>query len=402
MKFAWLKKKLTVPINAQSLYLGALSFYLFFSFLRNTTFDPYLGTKIFNLASYLAVLMVLIKIIVFDFNYLTFLQKLFDFFMMLIAIIIWRKSTSNLILVMTFFILGARNVSFNAIIRCYFYVSLILLISVIFCSLFGVIRNLVFNVQGRAVRYSLGIIYPTDLAAHILYLMLAHAYINFSKLNWWYYLVYLIIAFIVKSITDARLSFICMLFMILVFIIAQTAHSSILSYNLMRTSWMWTPILAFSMFVATYFFTPQNKIYSRIDHLLSGRLGYGHLATSNYPLTLWGQKIVEHGFGGNGGLRIFGHSRVDYFYIDSSYIRLVMIYGIIAALIYVTIVTLVSLKGIKHHVYKLAAVILVVTISCLIEQHLLELSYNPFLLALFAKILYRKGKNNEQRKNVTG
>lgn len=398
VKFTQMKKALTVPLNGQQIYLATLSFYLFFSFLRNTTFDPYLGSRVFNVASYITVLLLITKILLFDVRKFSRTSAVVTFILFLVATVVWRKTNSNLILVETAFILAARDVSFNEIIKRYFYVILILLISVIIFSLLGVIKDLVFVVHGRAVRYSLGIIYPTDLAAHVLYLLLAHAYLNFDRLNWQYYCGYLVVAYLVKIITDARLSVICIVLTIPILITAKLAQKSkkSFSYHLLVTYWMYIPLLAFIIFVGTYFFDVENRIYFKIDRLLSGRLGYGHLAMGLYPITMWGQKIIEHGLGGNSGLRIFHSNNAGYFFIDSSYMRLIMIYGIVSTLIYILIMVLVSIKGVKQQVYQLAAIMLVVTLSCLVEQHLLELSFNPFLLALFANILSGKGKENER------
>lgn len=389
---------MTTSLNGQLMYLGTLSFYLFFSFLRNTTFDPYLGSRVFNVASYITVLLLITKFCFFDLRKISKLNLTFTLVLFLIVLIVWRKSNSNLILVETTFILSARNVSFNEIVKRYFYVVLVLLILVILFSLLGVIKNLIFVVHGRAVRYSLGIIYPTDLAAHILYLLLAHAYLNFSKLNWRYYCGYLVIAYLVKMVTDARLSVVCIVIMIPILITAKLAQKNkdSLSYHLLITYWMYIPLLGFTIFAGTYFFDAQNKIYFKIDRLLSGRLGYGHLAMDLYPVTLWGQKIVEHGLGGSSGLQIFHRNNAGYFFIDSSYLRLIMIYGIVTALIYILIMAFVSIKGVKLQVYQLTAAMLVVTLSCLVEQHLLELSFNPFLLALLANVLRKKGKENEK------
>ena len=398
VKLTQIKKVMTTSLNDQRIYLGAVSFYLFFSFLRNTTFNPYLGSRVFNVASYITVLILFTKVLLFDLRRLSRINVVITIALFLMALIIWRKSNSNLILVETAFILAAREISFRKIIERYFYVVLILLLSVIVFSLLGVIKDLVFVVQGRAVRYSLGIIYPTDLAAHVLYLLLAHAYLNFDKLNWRYYCGYLLVAYIVKMVTDARLSVICIILMIPILMTAKLAQKNKegFSYHLLITYWMYVPLLTFIMFVGTYFFDAKNKIYFKIDRLLSGRLGYGHLAMGLYPITMWGQKIVEHGLGGNSGLQIFHHNNAGYFFIDSSYIRLIMIYGIVATLIYVLIMVAVSIKGVKLQVYQLTAVMLVVTLSCLVEQHLLELSFNPFLLALLAGISYEKGKENER------
>ncbi|MFR0771332.1 MAG: hypothetical protein ACLSH6_04115 [Limosilactobacillus pontis] len=178
MKFIQLKKVMTAPLNGQLVYLGILSFYLFFSFLRNTTFDPYLGSRVFNVASYVTVLLLITKFCFFDLKKNSRISLIITSILFLIAVVVWHRSNSNLILVETAFILAARNVAFDEIVKRYFYVVLVLLVLVVFFSLLGVIKDLVFVVHGRAVRYSLGIIYPTDLAAHILYLLLAHAYLN--------------------------------------------------------------------------------------------------------------------------------------------------------------------------------------------------------------------------------
>lgn len=384
------KTVLSEPINGKQIYLISLMFYLFFSFLRNTTFNPYLGSRVFNLASYLVVVALLFKIYICDSH--TVKQTLLITFLLVVAVVSWRFSTSNLILVMMSFIVAAQGVSFRQIVRYYFYATLILLLSVICFSILGIIRDLVFVVPGRAVRYSLGVVYPTDLAAHVLYLILAHAYLNYRSLNWRYYCSYIVVAFILKLVTDARLSIICVVLTVPILMIARAAEKSQHrgAYFMLCNYWSVIPILAFISFASTYFFDNTNHLYYKIDHALSGRLSYGSMAIHQYPVTLFGQKVVENGLGGSKGLSIFHNANVGYFYIDSSYLRLVMIYGILATIVIIAIMISVSLKGIFAHDYALTAIILVVTLSCLVEQHLLELSYNPFLLALLANLSMNK------------
>lgn len=394
------KKLLSQPISGEQLYLASLVFYLFFSFLRNTTFNPYLGSRVFNLASYIVVVALIFKIILYN-NPTR--RPLLTIVLILIAVISWRFSTSNLILVMLTFIIAARGVSFRQIIKCYFYVTLILLLSVVCFSLLGIIKDLVFVVQGRAVRYSLGIVYPTDLAAHILYLILAHAYLNYRSLNWKYYCSYVVIAFVLKFVTDARLSVLCIILTVPIIMIARTAENSQhrIVHFLLCSFWMLIPILAFISFAGTYFFDNTNDFYYKIDHALSGRLSYGSMAIHQYPVTLFGQKIEENGLGGSKGMTIFQNSNAGYFYIDSSYLRLVMIYGIIVTIIIIAVMVIVSLKGIFNYDYALTAIILVVTLSCFVEQHLLELSYNPFLLAALANLSMSKSEDFKvERKEI--
>lgn len=391
---------LSKPMSGKQVYLASFVFYLFFSFLRNTTFNPYLGSRVFNLASYIVMVALLFKIILYD----SHKKRLFIIVTLLIvAVVSWRFSTSNLILVMLSFIVAAQDVPFKQIIRCYFYVTLILLLSVVCFSLLGIIKDLIFVVQGRAVRYSLGIVYPTDLAAHVLYLILAHAYLNYRSLDWRYYGFYIFIAFILKEITDARLSVLCIVLTVPILMIARAAEGNYhsITHFLLCSYWSLIPIMAFTSFAGTFFFDNTNHLYYKIDHTLSGRLSYGSMAIHQYPVTLFGQKVVENGLGGSKGLAVFHNANIGYFYIDSSYLRLVMIYGIIATIVVLAIMVTTSLKGIFAHDYALTAIILVVTLSCFVEQHLLELSYNPFLLALLASLNMSKSEDYKvERKEI--
>ena len=92
-----IKNILDKPVTGQQLYLGTFVFYLFFSFLRNTTFNPYIGSKPFNLASYICVLLLVLKIYVYDKYKLK--EYLLITFFLVIAVCSWRSSSSNLILV---------------------------------------------------------------------------------------------------------------------------------------------------------------------------------------------------------------------------------------------------------------------------------------------------------------
>lgn len=380
-----LKRFLNTPINGEQFYLGCFAFYLFSAFLQNTTFNFYITSRPFNLIAYEITILLLFKIYFLDSYDLK--SKSLIALIMLIAIVSWRQSHSNLVMVMAAFILGAQGVSFRQIIKYYFYISLIMFGMVVFYSLIGVIKNLIFVVHGRATRYALGIVYPTDLGARVLYLILAYSYLNFKKLNVKTYLCYFLIAVLLKLITDARLNVICILLSIPILYVAQRAQKGkSLSQVLASFYWVFTPIIAFLMVILSYFYDEGNRLYRVLDHILSGRLFYSNVAFNRYPVTLFGQNIVEHGYGGKTGMKMFeGNANLNYFFLDSSYIRLIMIYGLLIALLVLATMLFLSIHSIALKDFALPAVLLVVTLSCLVEHHLMELVYNPFLLALLAK-----------------
>lgn len=395
------KQIFNYQISGSQIYLATLAVYLVFAFLQNTTFEDYIGGHFYNIISYLAFGVLILKIVFYDHYHL--IANLFIISGFLFSIIVWRNSGANLILVMIAFILAAKNVSFDDIVKTYFNVNFWLLVVVIACSLLGVINNLSFVAQGRGTRYALGVIYPTDFAARILYLMLADAYLNFRNLNTTRYLVYVLIALACKQVTDARLNFYCMLLLIIVSAIAQVAEQNYQlqqhdwTNSIVYTYWTFTPILSAIAIFGTYFYDPTNNIYSKIDGMLSGRLTFGSMALQRYSVNLFGTKIKEHGYGNN--MKLFHQGINSYFFIDSSYMRLLIIFGLVALVVFIGISMFISIKNTLYGYYALPTILLIVAFSSVVEQHFMELTYNPFLLAFISTILLNRENIREEAKH---
>lgn len=395
------KQIFNYQISGSQIYLATLAVYLVFAFLQNTTFEDYIGGHFYNIISYLAFGVLILKIVFYDHYHL--IANLFIISGFLFSIIVWRNSGANLILVMIAFILAAKNVSFDDIVKTYFNVNFWLLVVVIACSLLGVINNLSFVAQGRGTRYALGVIYPTDFAARILYLMLANAYLNFRNLNTTRYLVYILIALACKQVTDARLNFYCMLLLIIVSAIAQVAEQNYQlqqhdwTNSIVYTYWTFTPILSAIAIFGTYFYDPTNNIYSKIDGMLSGRLTFGSMALQRYSVNLFGTKIKEHGYGNN--MKLFHQGINSYFFIDSSYMRLLIIFGLVALVVFIGISMFISIKNTLYGYYALPTILLIVAFSSVVEQHFMELTYNPFLLAFISTILLNRENIREETKH---
>lgn len=374
------------PISGSKIYFVAFLIYFLLAFLATSTFTQYVPSKIINMTGYLAVGLIIVKIYLFD-SYKA-KQLIIVTAGLLIAIISWEKTKSNLILMMMTFILGAKDVEFNEIIRWYYYVGIAIIVVVIIASLIGIIPNLTYTSGIRSTRYALGILYPTDFAAHIVYLMLAFSYLNFKKINWKYYCGYILIALALRYVTDARLDVYSIIIMIPILMIAKRASRNGNNWAKLITSfyWMAIPILSFTSIMATAFYDRKNYLFSHVDSLLSGRLTFGNLAFTRYGISGLGQRVIEKGLGTSTGMGRFKDNLYNYLFIDSSYVRLFIIYGIVIAIIVLGIMIYISIDAVNSENYILPAILLVVTISCLIEQHLLELAFNPFLLAFLANI----------------
>lgn len=370
-------------ITGTQLYLAMFSLYLFLSFIETTSFMQYLNYNSLNHLTYVLALVVVGKMYLMD--GLEINDLVVRTLLLLVAFISWRLSHVNQVFLIMAFIVGAHGVSFKQIIKMFYHLEVILLACVVCFALLGVIKNYVYHPQGRSIRLSLGIIYPTDLSAHILYLLLSHCYLHWKRLNFFYYAGYFAISIMMLLITNGRLSFICEVLLIAACLLAKSAeHGNLAAKMIVVCYWATAPILSLSIFLLSYLYSPYSVALSTINKALSGRLAFGKQAMDK-GITVFGQNIHENGLGGEKGMAIFlGHSHQSYFYIDSSYLRLFIMNGAVMGLIILFILIIIGIRATLQHDYAMMVAMFIVGVNCMAEQHLMDISFNPFMLALFA------------------
>lgn len=383
-----IKRLRNMTISGRKIYYFAFLYYYVISFLRFTTFTPIISINLLNRLSYLVIVLLLLKIYIFD--DLQLKNQLIYSVVIFLAFLSWRNSQAVDILAYSLFILGAKNVDFRAIINYFFKIGVIMLVLTVIYSQFGIIKDSIY-IRGDFLRHSMGINYPTDFAAHIFSLILAYFYLYFKKITWRSYLGVAIISIVMYTLTQARLDAIVSLLTIPVMAIAKRAYEkNSLGKVIASFYWIVAPILSYVTVVSAIFYSANNHLFQIVNNVVSKRLEISHLAFEKYGISLFGRRVIEHGFGGNQGFKQFYQSGMSggYFYIDSSFIRLAIIYGLIMLLFVIIVMTLIGMRSVSVQGYCLAGIMLLLTFSCVIEQHILDISYNPFLVALLASNAY--------------
>lgn len=382
-----LKRLGSVEISGEKLFFIAYSISLVASFIISTTFMQYFQIRHLNWFNYLAIGILVVKIYIFD-HYNLYQYSLITL-LLLIGFLSWRKTNINSVMVLTTFILATQNVDFKKIIQHYFNINFTLILLTICYAILGIVKNLIFY-RNDVMRLALGIDYPTDLAAYVFYLILAYVFLHFESLNWRHYLSLVIIALLINKLTNARLDVISIILIIPVIYVAKKAESTDIKGLRFLASYYWafTLILPFLYFLLTAYYDPKNSIFKKLNKLLSGRLEYGKLGLDKYDYSIFGQRVLEHGWG---GLKGFHMNKYDYFYIDSSFIRLIVIFGVAIGIFLMITIVAISIRSTLSGSYLIPAIILMVVISSLIDSHMLEITYNPFFLALLANITYKDG-----------
>ncbi|MEO5288745.1 hypothetical protein [Limosilactobacillus allomucosae] len=373
-------------IDGQIIYEIAFAFEFVVAFLITSTYTDYFSNHLLHTLMFAGLALVLLKIFLFDDLDLKWLA--IDAIVLILLLITWRTSREFSLFSMGIFVLGARNVDFKRIIKIYFYVGMLLLAFVVISAMGGLIRNLVYRRDmTNIVRQSFGIAYPTDFAAHVLYLILAYAYLKFGKIKWYDYAVFLAAAIFLVKFSDARLSAYAIILSIPVLWIGQRAQTDHLLSRFIASFYWTVPILsAYLVIIASYFFTPSNKILTKVNNASSGRLFLGHKAISEYGFSMFGKQIIEHGWGGANGLKMSQNAPANYFFVDSSFLRMTILYGIIMAIIILLAMTKISWESFQKGSFALASIIVIVSVSAMVEQRLLDLAYDPFLIALLANV----------------
>lgn len=379
---------LDVELNGRILYEVAFAFYFVIAFFQTSTYTFYFPGNLLHILSFIPIAIVLFKIVFIDSN--TVSKATINFLILALLFITWRTSGEFILFPLGIFVLGARNVDFKRIIYIYLILGTVILSFIFFTSLVGLTKNLIFH-RGITIRRAFGIIYPTDFAAHVLYLVLAYCYLYFRKLSWKSYTVFILLAIFLIKYCDARLNAYALVLLIPVMMIGQRAQQKYIVSKCIANFYWTLPILAayITTFIS-YLYTPYNRILEKINTLLSGRPYYSHTALTKYHITLFGQHIHENGLGAVGGIKNLAVNDFNYFFIDSGFIRLLVIYGLVMTLLILIIMTIISFRSIKEADYALASVMVIVTVSSIVEQRVLDFGYDPFLIAIFAQCYFTK------------
>lgn len=383
-----LKEKINIVFynyfDAEKLYLLAFSIYLTGEVFGTTMFP--LPGKIFVLCKLLAIGLLALKMLGID--QFKVRQYLVVCFLMADAVLVAFFSGYTEVLIWMIFLVAAKEVSFDKILKVYFAITFSIILISMIASLMGIIVNLqYFMDEKRRIRNSFGIVYPTDFASHIFYLMLTFLYLKRKQLSNVYYISCIVICIMVYLYCYTRLDVSCMFFAVLGYWILDWPKRK---YTSLQKKYLFNrkfngffvysmPIATVIMLALTMLYSSNNTIWTNLDRWLSNRLVLGKRGLLDYPIKLFGQYVYMKGNGSSTKTPNWD----EYFFVDCSYIYNYLRYGLVFLFI-LLIVYVVCCKKYYDDKYFLLTVALI-SLNCMIAHHLIELAYNPFALALFAK-----------------
>lgn len=277
-------------------------------------------------------------------------------------------------------IVGMTGRSFKALLSIAFSIGSAIMAAAFIASQTGVIEDLVYE----GGRHSFGIVYCTDCAAHLLFLMIMYAMLRLEKLQLADYSVMILVCAIIlmtKAASDIACAVLLMAGLFVYRLTKRWRKTRALRFISAAASFSYLLCTALSFIVTLGFDRNDQKLRRKLQYSMIRRLEMNQEAIRDNPFTLFGTKIEEHGFGGR-TKNLPGWD--EYFFIDCSYIRLFVIGGMLLFVLILLTMTYAQIRCFAFRNYGFVFLLSLVAVSCLMEHHLLEYYYNVFPLIAFS------------------
>ena len=302
----------------------------------------------------------------------------------------------NGILLTLIYLYGAKDIDVEKVFHILGYIYILLFILLVLASLAGIIENWDFPQDGaRQTRWALGFTYPTHTSSILFMSVLAFCYIKKEQLNLIHLAVIEGINLWIFSYTDSRAGMMMVALIPVVFYFLKFRKKE---FRKTVFGWLqqWSfPVCAIAIYAVTMLYTGTG-ILAKIDKWLSWRFYYSNYSMNLYGVHLFGQDIEWVGWGG------YGHTTDQltgvYNFVDTSYLKLLLDNGLIVWLLIMIMWTAVCIIAYRNNKRYLTWALTFLAVYSLVEQWLMNMGTNLFLLFLGAYIFRTIMQKTEQKK----
>ena len=209
-----------------------------------------------------------------------------------------------------------KDIEYNRIIKALCIAFLIAICTILIMYLLSLLRVFI-EWRGDVFRYNLGMYTKNDLPYIVLYLYLYYFYLRKENISICELVLMFLINYLIYYYTNVRSVFaLNMLMLICMFVLKYfnqiRDYKRVYGITLMLAS-VFAPI---SIVLLSFFYDDDIFLMNRLNAILSGRLSIGHEALGNLGIHLFGDYVE--------------YTNYPYFVIDSSYLRFLLDYGVIA------------------------------------------------------------------------
>lgn len=342
-----------------------------------------------KLLLYFSVILVSVKIVCTKYSY----SRIFLTLILLLFDVIFLKATNYIyrdVFMMILFIIGSQKVEFDRIVKLYVITVLIAMLGLYLLVKLNLVADVTYA-RGNGYRHSFGFVYPLSSGSYALFSGLSILYLTTDekfKMHWkniCTILILVILFWVSYKYYEARNVSVILLLSILVSVFPFLVKP----FNKKILVFVAVPIIILMNFILPTLYSINYNAFSFLNKALSGRLVLERIALQNYPVKAFGQYIQQVGVAGNSTTVLR-----NYFYIDSSFYRLLLMYGSFMFFLWVISQMIVLLK-IRNKDFLLCMVLILISIYGSFDNSMIILYFNPFMLVLLSDVK-KRGKFNKK------
>ncbi|MCR5012780.1 MAG: hypothetical protein K6A72_10580 [Lachnospiraceae bacterium] len=300
----------------------------------------------------------------------------------------WRSSLEWPVSYAFLVIVACANRDIKKIIN----ISLIIGASVIGISFIlsqvGVIDDLVWQRPGEGMRnrHAFGMNYCTNLASHAMFLIFLYMFIKRGKLKIPEYLAIIFLTALNIIFVDGQISAVCVILSLIGCIFVAIFNYKkitvpkriLIVWNILTVSSY--IVCATIQFIWAILYKDDPNIWYNKYYSLENRIRTNYLLLKNFPFSWFGTDFLQVGLGWNGETPDY------YFWVDCSYTRIYAMYGIVAFVIIMALLTWIVIRLMKRKNYFGVFLMAIIAFDLMIEHHIIEVAYNTFLVLAFANL----------------
>lgn len=294
---------------------------------------------------------------------------------MVITFISYRATGNRTIIFLMLFIIAASNVYFQEILKISLWTNGICLAIIIAFYKIGLVPDR-YEAGGRE-RHSLGFNFVTNSCNYWLYFVLLYVCYRKKKITWMECIVLEVITYYFFAMTDTRNAFAIASIVILLAYVLKIWKGQkgrfLFAFLVKNITWIGTILFTVLMF----FFDKVDFITETLNAMLSDRIRLTCIAVENYGIRLFGQYIEWVG-----GTNRYDTEWRDYNFVDSSYMQILLNYGIIILLILLIAYYFLGREVVMAGDWHFGLAIILGSIHSTFDPQFLWMQYNIFILAL--------------------
>lgn len=365
-------------IRVQDIYIFVVGFWISSYMLHQTGFDDVLP---------ISIIMKLARLLCYVYFGCTLFQgkvKKKAFFLTLfvigVSLLSFISSESSLIIDVLIIILSARKSNdVSNVVKKLSLLQMGLIFITIVASFVGLISNTNYvRAVNGIVRQGLGFEYTTYSANYFFHAAIAYVAFRNKKFKIKDLIVLEAVNIFLYYYTNTTAVFLELTVALIGFVLIQFIKKPIYEIKVLKNLFKVVfPICAVVPIILTFKYDAGSSGWVALNALLTNRLSIGLRALNQYPITLFGQVVRWHT-----GIGSVTSKKMQYIYVDSSYLNIAITYGIIVLIIVVVAYMGLMNKAIKDNNGLICVALTILAVHSMTDPQLILLQYNVILIAL--------------------